>query len=43
MRVLRESIRHDDKAPSRLASKSADGRFDFYVAVNGRRDWYDLE
>jgi hypothetical protein len=28
---------------SRLASKGDDGRFDLYVAVNGRNDWHDLE
>ena len=38
-----EYIRHDDKAASRLAPKGRDGRFDFYVAVNGRSDWHDLE
>jgi hypothetical protein len=39
----RECIRHDDKAASRLAAKGDDGRFDFYVSVNGRSDWHDLE
>jgi hypothetical protein len=34
----RKYIRHDDKAASRLAPKGDDGRFDFYVAVNGRND-----
>ena len=38
----RESIR-DDKAASRLAPKGVDGRFDLYVAMNGRIDWRDLE
>ena len=38
-----ESIRHDDKAVSRLAPQSDDGRFNFYVAMNGRSDWSDLE
>ena len=38
-----ECIRHDDKAASRLAPKGDDGRFDFYVAMNGRNDWHDLE
>src|SRR5262245_38740281 len=38
-----EPPRHDGKAASRLASKGDDGRFDFYVAANGRRDWHDLE
>jgi hypothetical protein len=38
----REYIRHDDKAASRLASKGGDGRFDFYVTMNGRNDWHDL-
>jgi hypothetical protein len=33
-----ESIRSDDKAASRVAPKGDDGRFDFYVAVNGRSD-----
>jgi hypothetical protein len=39
----RESIRHDDKAASRLASKGDDGRFDFCVAVNECSDRHDLE
>jgi hypothetical protein len=39
----REHTRHDDKAASRLAPKCVDGRFDFYVAMNGRHDWLDLE
>ena len=39
----REYIREDDKAASRLAPKGRDGRFDLCVAMNGRRDWYDLE
>jgi hypothetical protein len=39
----RECIRHDDKAASWLAPKGRDGRFDFYVAVNGRNDRHDLE
>jgi hypothetical protein len=38
-----EYIRHNDKAASRLAPKGCDGRFDFYVAVNRRHDWHDLE
>ena len=41
--LRREKIRHDDKAASRFAPKGDDGRFDFYVAMNGRNDWYDLE
>jgi hypothetical protein len=40
---IREHIRHDDKAASRLALKGDDGPFDFYVAMNGRNDWLDLE
>jgi hypothetical protein len=32
----RECIPHDDKAVSRLAPKGGDGRFDFYIAMNGR-------
>jgi hypothetical protein len=32
----REYIRRDDKAASRLAPQGNDGRFDFYVATNGR-------
>jgi hypothetical protein len=36
-----ESIRDDDKAASRLAPKGDDGRFDFYVAMNGRNGWHD--
>ena len=39
----REYIRHDDKATSRLAPEGDDGRFDIYVAINGRSDWHDLE
>jgi len=42
MRV-RECIRHDDKAASWLARKGDEGRFDFYVAMNGRNDWHDPE
>ena len=38
-----EYIRHDDKAASRLAPKGDDGRFDLYVAMNGRNDWLNLE
>ena len=38
-----EYIRDDDKAASRLAPKGDDRRFDFYVAVNGRNDWLELE
>jgi hypothetical protein len=34
---------HDDKAASRLATKGDDGRFDLYVAADGRSDWDDLE
>jgi hypothetical protein len=38
-----EYIRHDEKAASRLAPKGRDGCFDFYVVMNGRNDWLDLE
>jgi hypothetical protein len=38
-----EYIWHDDKATSRLTPKGDDGRFDFYVALNERSDWDDLE
>ena len=38
-----EYIRNDDKAASRLTPKGDDGRFDFYVVMNGRSDWHDLE
>jgi len=31
-----EHVRHDEKAASRLAPKGDDGRFDFYVGMNGR-------
>jgi hypothetical protein len=34
----REYLGHDDKAAPRLAPKAYDGRFDFYIAVNGRND-----
>src|SRR5262249_37237964 len=40
---VQEYIRDDDKAASRLAPKGRDGRFDFYLAMNGRNDWRDLE
>jgi hypothetical protein len=36
-------IRQDDKAASWLVPKGDDGRFDFYVAMNRRNDWHDLE
>ena len=39
---VREYIRDDDKAASRLASKGDDGRFDLYVAMNGCGDWTTL-
>jgi hypothetical protein len=39
----RECTRRDDKAVSRLAPEGANGRFDLRVAMNGRRDWDDLE
>jgi hypothetical protein len=38
-----EWIGRDDKAASRLAQKGDDGRFHFYVGMNGRNDWHDLE
>jgi hypothetical protein len=31
------------RAASRLAPKGRNGRFDLYVAMNGRSDWLDLE
>ena len=40
---LHEHIRYDDKAASRLAPQGDDGGFDFYVAMNRRSDWRDLE
>jgi hypothetical protein len=40
---FREVIWHDDKAASRLAPEGDDGRFDLFVAMNGRSDWLDLE
>ena len=40
---IHEYIRHDDKAASRLSPKGRNGRFDFYVAVNGRKGCHDLE
>jgi hypothetical protein len=36
-------IRHDNKAATRLAPQSDDGRFDLCVAVNVRNDRLDLE
>jgi hypothetical protein len=38
-----EYIRQDGKPASRLAPKGRDGRFDFYVAMNGRSDWHNFE
>jgi hypothetical protein len=40
---IHKHLRHDDKTASRLARKGRNGRFDFYVAMNERRDWLDLE
>src|SRR6516164_3032183 len=40
---VRENIRYDDKAASRLAPNVPDGRFDLYIAMNGRNDCHDLE
>ena len=40
---VREQIRQNDEAASRLAPQGDDGRFDFFVAMNGRNDWLDLE
>jgi hypothetical protein len=37
-----ESIRHDDKAASRLAPKGDECRFDLCVAMNVRNDRVDL-
>src|SRR5215471_7547552 len=39
----REYIRYDDKAASGLMPKGDDGHFNFYVAMNGRTDWHNLE
>ena len=39
----REYFRDDDKPALRLAPKGDDGGVDFYVAMNGRNDWHDLE
>jgi hypothetical protein len=39
----RECIRGNDKAAARLAPNVPDGRFDLYVAMNGRSDWRDFE
>ena len=39
----RESTRYGEKPASRLAPKGDNGRFDFYVAMNGRNDWRELE
>jgi hypothetical protein len=38
-----EYIWRNDEAASRLAPKGDDDRFDFYVAMNRRNDWYDLK
>jgi hypothetical protein len=42
LRAMRERkyIRWDDQAAFRLARKRDDGRFDFYVSMNGRNDWH---
>jgi hypothetical protein len=39
----REHLQQDDKADWRLTPKGDDGRFDLYVAMNGRSDGHDLE
>jgi hypothetical protein len=38
-----ESARQGYKAASRLALKGDDGRFHFYVTMNGRYDWHDVK
>jgi hypothetical protein len=38
MRGRESTIRHDDKAASRLAPKGDDRRFDLFVVMNGRSD-----
>ena len=38
-----ECIRYDDKTASRRAPEGGDGGFYFYVAMNGRSDWHELE
>jgi hypothetical protein len=38
-----EFIRRDDKAASWLTPEGDDGRFDFYVPMNGRNNGRDLE
>jgi hypothetical protein len=43
MRECESTIRHDDKAGSRLAPHGDDRVFDFCVAVNGRSNCHDLE
>jgi hypothetical protein len=43
MRGRESTVRHDDQAASRLAPEGDDGRFDFFVAVDGRNDERDLE
>jgi hypothetical protein len=35
---VHECIRHDDESAFGLAPKGDDGRFDFYLAMNGRSD-----
>jgi hypothetical protein len=39
----RECIRGNDKATVPLAPNVPDGRFDLYIAVNGRNDWREFE
>jgi hypothetical protein len=39
----RECARRHDKAATWLAPKGIDGRFNFYVTMNGCNQWHDLE
>ena len=43
VRAVRDASGMTKRAASRPAPKRDDGRFDFYVAMNGRNDWHDLE
>jgi hypothetical protein len=43
VRERESTIRQAHKAASRLAPQSGGGRFDLFVAVNGRNDSLDLE
>jgi hypothetical protein len=43
MQPRESTIRPAHKAATRLAPQGDDGRFDFYIAMNGHWDGHDLE